>query len=82
MKESLNIARRNHDQLKTVLIQTGYFSTLSTFVECECGIDHELDPDDWYVCAMCKRDIPYCNGCDDGFYEYCDECAFQIQLCQ
>jgi hypothetical protein len=53
----------------------GYFNSLTSTVFCVCG--NCSDEGNYYDCGICGREIPYCNGCDDEFFDFCNECAAQ-----
>ena len=73
------------ESLREVLEAKGYFSSQASSVACVYG-----DEDDSciylcdyciegniYECELCKREVPYCFGASDNFFEYCDDCWFQ-----
>lgn len=42
---------------------------------CVCG---ECEEDQVYICVGCKLEMPYCLGQDDQYFEYCDDCAYEL----
>lgn len=45
-------------------------------VKCSCG-DCEIE-NNYYVCASCKRTLPWCFGAADEYFDYCDDCAVKL----
>ncbi len=41
-------------------------------VLCFCG---ECAPEQTFRCEECMRQVPWCFGADDEFFELCDDCA-------
>jgi hypothetical protein len=62
--------------IRVILEAQGYFTNLPETVKCQCGECFTM-PEDilTYECELCKRTVPYCFGCDDDLFEYCDACA-------
>jgi len=57
---------------KQELKRQGFFSSLIAEVDCQCN---ECGKDDFFNCALCKREVPYCFGASDEFEDLCDDCA-------
>jgi hypothetical protein len=62
--------------------QGKYFYALTAEVPCSCGecglsVDDDGDADRYYECDECRRDVPYCFGADDDYYELCNDCAVE-----
>lgn len=45
-------------------------------VECFCNTCSSEN--NYYKCAGCERIVPYCFGCADAWYYYCDDCAYEL----
>ena len=69
--------------LKQIIEKTGYFTTLPAKVDC---VDKQPDgtncefclDQEWYICELCERQVPYCFGADDILFEFCGACAAKI----
>lgn len=62
--------------------QGKYFYPPTAEIPCECGecglfVDEDGDIDRYYECAECRRDVPYCIGADDEYYDFCNDCAVE-----
>ena len=74
-------------EIRAQLEQTGYFSSLSSFIPCHC---HQCFAPPWeemtwgephpkiYTCELCDRKAPYCFGAADQHYELCDDCYVAV----
>ena len=43
---------------------------------CTCGECEEYER--YYECRGCGYLTPWCNGQDDDYYAYCDDCAVNL----
>ena len=45
-------------------------------VSCTCG---ECEQEgNYYICVGCKRSVPWCFGAADEYFDYCDDCAVEL----
>ena len=51
-------------------------------VKCFCGEcdGTPYEPErKYFVCKCCGREVPYCYGASDEYYDFCDLCAYVMR---
>jgi hypothetical protein len=67
--------------IREQLQATGYFASLAKSVSCQCKpdfVEHSDRDGLFFICEMCMRDVPYCFGSGDDLFDYCDDCASEV----
>ena len=63
-------------EISTSVLKCDHELVPKSEVKCSCG-DCELEGN-YYVCAGCKRTVPWCFGAADKYFDYCDDCAVRL----
>jgi hypothetical protein len=67
--------------LGEILTAQQYFRNLPQKVACTCGECFDPEAEKYpqtFTCEMCNRDVPWCFGQDDDYFECCDDCAVRL----
>jgi hypothetical protein len=68
--------------IREALEREGYFASIAKSIACQCKPDfvEHCDRDRLYfTCDLCMRDVPYCFGAGDDLFDYCDDCANEVE---
>ncbi len=66
----------NHQKIKLNVSASISVTAKHSKLKCQCG---ECESEgNYYKCVGCKRPAPHCMSYPDEYYEYCDECWYEI----